>query len=193
MNDTLKFYNINALKYASDMGMPDENLNHFTKYLKSGAKVLELGTGSGADAEIMLANGFDVLPTDGSEELAAIATERLGRQVQIMQFNELEFDSAFDGVYACASLTHAERNLLPDIVIRINKALLGGGVVWASFKLGEAEGYDKFGRYYNYLTPEELISVWRRNGAWSEVNMNEWLGSGYDGVETKWAAITAFR
>lgn len=193
MNDTLKFYNHNAQKYAAEMGVTDEKLKHFTKWLKPGAKVLELGTGSGADADIMLSEGIDVLPTDGSAELAAVATERLGRPVQIMRFDELEFQNTFDGIYACASLTHAERRSLPHIISGINTALLDGGVVWASFKLGRGEGHDQFGRYYNYFTPGELISVWRENGVWSEVNMNEWLGSGYDGVETKWAAITAFR
>ncbi len=59
-----------------------------------------------------------------------------------MKFNELDAVEAYDGIYACASLTHARRNELPSILAKIRAALVDGGVVWASFKTGAQEDED---------------------------------------------------
>ena len=141
----------------------------------------------------MLDAGFDVDASDGSEELAKISSARLGRSVRTMAFNELDAIESYDGIYACASLTHARRSELPSIVAKIRAALVDGGVVWASFKTGAQEGEDSLGRYYNYLSPNELVTCWQDNGPWTRVKIQSWVGSGYDQRVTNWSAITAHR
>ena len=49
------------------------NTPAFLAMLPPGAQILELGTGGGQDAAFMLEQGFAVIPTDGSPELAAEA------------------------------------------------------------------------------------------------------------------------
>ncbi len=44
-----------------------------------------------------------------------------------------------DGVWACASLLHVARADSPAILRRIARALRPGGVLYCSFKLGDAE------------------------------------------------------
>lgn len=188
----LGFYDQHAATYAAD-SVTNPHLLSFLQRCRSGGRVLELGTGAGLDAKVMLDAGFDVDASDGSVELAKIASARLGQPVRTMTFNELDAVEAYDGIYACASLTHARRNELPSILAKIRAALVDGGVVWASFKTGAQEDEDSLGRYYNYLSPSELLTCWQDNGPWTRVEIESWVGSGYDQQVTNWSAITAYR
>jgi protein-L-isoaspartate O-methyltransferase len=112
-DNTLGFYNSNAIAYAADADTPNPKLFDFLKCCKPGSRILELGTGSGTDARAILDAGFQIDATDGSAELAAIASKRLGQPVRTMMFDELSAVEEYDGIYACASLTHVPRGELP--------------------------------------------------------------------------------
>ncbi|MFS8045754.1 class I SAM-dependent methyltransferase [Rhizobium sp. BR 314] len=188
---TSSFYTDNATLYAArDRNLPRKRLDAFLDTLPAGASILELGCGAGQDAAYMLSRGFDVAPTDGSAELAREAEKRIGRPVRIMRFETLDSVSAFDGIWAEASLLHVPRSTLPDVFRRILQALKTGGIFHASFKAGEAEGQDKFGRYYNYPSAtwlEERLST----AGWRIVAMTEADGGGFDGEPTRWLYVTA--
>ncbi|WP_337267460.1 class I SAM-dependent methyltransferase [Oryzifoliimicrobium ureilyticus] len=192
-DETLRFYNANAEAYAGDKKSPDPRLFAFLARCKPGGRILELGTGGGVDAAAIIGEGFDLDATDGSAELAAIATRQLGRPVRTMLFEELDAVAAYDGIYACASLTHVARTELADIIAKIHRALVDGGVVWASFKTGDGEATDAFERRYNFLPPEDLMSLWRSAAPWSELSQDQWLGSAYDRKSTEWLAVTAVK
>ena len=192
-DETVKFYNDNADEYAANDVGPNPRLFPFLQRCKAAGRVLELGTGGGFDAAAIINSGFDLDATDGSSELAAIAARRIGRPVRTMLFDELEAIDAYDGVYACASLTHVPRADLPGIIAKIYRALTSAGVAWASFKTGIHEGTDAFGRYYNYLSSDELIAVWRDAAPWSDIETESWLGGAYDRRATSWVAVTALR
>lgn len=190
---TLEFYNSNAVEYAADGNLPNPKLFSFLKRCKPGGRILELGTGGGVDAKAILDEGFLLDATDGSAELAAIASVRIGQPVKTMTFNELCAIKEYDGVYACAALTHAPRSELGFVIARIHASLADGGIVWASFKTGTSEGQDGLGRYYNYLSVADLIGYWQDNAPWTSVEVECWTGSAYDRRPTDWAAITAVR
>lgn len=192
-NGTINFYNENADDYAANDVGPNPRLFPFLQRCKAAGKVLELGTGGGFDALAIINGGFDLDATDGSSELAAIATRRIGRPVRTMLFDELEAIDAYDGVYACASLTHVPRADLRGVLQKVYRALTYGGVVWASFKAGLDEGTDAFGRHYNYLSAEELTAIWRDAAPWRDIETESWLGGAYDRKATSWVAVTAVR
>lgn len=187
---TIDFYDENAADYAADGGT-NPRLPAFLAQCRPGGRILELGTGGGFDARAILDAGFSLDATDGSAELAAIASVRLGQTVKVMLFNELDAVDLYDGVYACAALTHAPRADLGAVIGRIHRAMVPGGIVWASFKTGTAEGQDSLGRTYNYLSAAQLDQLWRANGTWAELTLESWLGSAYDRKPTEWAAVTA--
>jgi SAM-dependent methyltransferase len=192
-NETVKFYNDNADDYAANDVGPNPRLFPFLQRCKTAGKVLELGTGGGFDAAAIINGGFDLDATDGSSELAAIATRRLGRPVRTMLFDELDAIDVYDGIYACASLTHVPRADLQRIIAKVWRALTHGGVAWASFKIGHHEGTDAFGRYYNYLSEEELIASWGDAAPWHKIEREAWVGGAYDRKPTEWVAVTALR
>jgi SAM-dependent methyltransferase len=190
---TLGFYETNAEEYAVNKSIPNPRLFTFLDRCRSKGRVLELGTGGGIDAAAIIGRGFDLDATDGSSELAAIASRRIGRPVKTMLFDELDSVGIYDGVYACASLTHIPRAHLRGVIEKVYRAMIENGVVWASFKAGIGEGSDALGRHYNYLSQDELLWLWRAAAPWRTIEAEAWLGGAYDGNATEWVAITAMK
>ncbi|MEZ2127142.1 MULTISPECIES: class I SAM-dependent methyltransferase [unclassified Sinorhizobium] len=188
---TSSFYDENAEIYAvRRRTVPTQRLDAFLSELSPGAPVLELGCGGGHDCAYMLSKGFDVMPTDGSVELAKRAEKLLDRPVKVMRFESLDEENEYSGVWAEASLLHMPRAVLPDVLKRINRALKYGGILHASFKAGDAEGYDGFGRYYNYPSVAWLTER-LSEGGWRNVSIIERDGGGYDGKPTRWLYLAA--
>jgi SAM-dependent methyltransferase len=184
---TLRFYGENASAYAErEMSSRRVRLGRFLALLSPGATILELGCGAGFDTAEMLAQGFDVSATDGSPEMAAEASRRLGRPVGTLLFGDLEAVDAYDGVWANACLLHVPRNELAQILKLIWRALKPGGVFYASFKTGDAEGRDTLNRYYNYPSPEWLRETYADAGNWNSVDVASGEVIGFD---SKWAPM----
>lgn len=163
---TLQFYRSNAQSYADWAKAPSARLRGFLSRLPPDGSILELGCGAGNHSAVMLEAGFAVRATDGSPEMAAIASRRLGHPVEAMRFDELDAQEAYDGVWASACLLHVPRDELRAILARIHRALKPSGVFYASFKIGEGDGRDELGRYYNYPSPEWLQATYAAAGAW---------------------------
>ncbi|WP_304281088.1 bifunctional 2-polyprenyl-6-hydroxyphenol methylase/3-demethylubiquinol 3-O-methyltransferase UbiG [Caulobacter segnis] len=190
----MRFYADQASVYAANArSAPSRNLDAFLKRLPSGARVLELGCGDGRDSEAMLAQGFDVDATDGVAAMATQAEARLGRSVRVMRFDELDEEQAYDGVWANASLLHAPIPALPGVLERIFRALKPGGFHAASYKLGEGEGRDELGRYFNFLSGEALQAAYRQSAAWEILSLQRQVGGDYAGGRRPWGAITVRR
>jgi len=110
-----------------------------------------------------------------------------------MRFGELDAVERYDAVWASASLLHVPRGELPDVLTRIHRALRPGGLHFASYKGGGAEGRDRFGRYFNYLARDEVEVLYRGAGSWDMFDLSEGLGGGYDGAQGPWVQIMVRR
>ena len=191
---TLRFYDDQAAVYAAHA--PDQASRHlagFQSRLAAGARILELGCGGGRDSRAMLDQGFDLDPTDGSPAIAREASARLGRPVRVLRFDQLDAVAAYDAVWAHASLLHVPRAGLPGVLARIFRSLRPGGLHFANFKGGGAEGRDGHGRYFNYLSAQQVGEAYARSAAWDVLSIEEGLGGGYDGRQGPWIAITVRR
>lgn len=191
MGTTDRFYRENAEAYVA-AGRHRDNpwRTRFISALAPGAGVLELGCGGGYDTEALLRAGLVVTPTDGIAEMVEVARKRLGVPVEILRFTDLDAESRYDGVYANACLLHAPRMDMPDILARIHRALKPDGLFYASFKAGEREGYDGLARYYNYPNQEWLRAACLAAG-WSQIEIEEADGTGYDRQPTRWLHVYA--
>jgi SAM-dependent methyltransferase len=169
-DDTLQFYRRNAEAYAGWAKAPSSRLKGFLALLPPGGSILELGCGAGNHSAEMLAAGFNLRATDGSPEMAGIASKRLGHPVEAMLFDELDEHEAYDGIWASACLLHVPREELAGILVRIHRALKFDGLFYASYKVGEGDGRDSLGRYYNYASPEWLQATYGAAGPWSPIS-----------------------
>ena len=156
-NNTLNYYNSKATTFVADtVNVSFTSLQDtFLEYLPSHGTILDFGCGSGRDAKYFLSKGYSVDAIDGSGELCKIASEFTGIPVKHMLFAELDETEKYDGIWACASILHVEKDKLPDILEKMTNALKTNGVIYASFKNGEFEG-EKNGRYFTYLTEESF-------------------------------------
>ncbi len=191
---TLDFYRANATTYAETTGgRRSPRLAAFIAALPAGARVLELGAGSGYHAAEMARCGIDIDATDASAELAAEAQRRIGRPVRLLRFADLAADREYDGVWASASLLHAPVEELTEDLGRIHRALKPGGLFVASFKAGQGEGRDGLGRYYNYPDRAGLLAHYKAAAPWGDLRLETAMGSGYDKLPTEWLWVTARR
>ena len=65
-----------------------------------------------------------------------------------MQFQDIDFNEAFDGIWASASLLHVPSDELELVLSNLRNALKPNGFLYASFKKGDFEGM-RNGRYFN--------------------------------------------
>jgi SAM-dependent methyltransferase len=183
-DETLQFYRRNAEAYAGWAKAPSTQLKGFLELLPPGGSILELGCSAGNHSSVMLADGFKVRATDGSPEMAAIASRRLGQSVDAMRFDELDAREAYDGVWASACLLHVPRDELTGILERIRRALRPDGVFYASFKIGEGDGgRDSLGRYYNFPSPEWLEATYAAAGSWRSLSSDTSKIRSFDGTQ----------
>jgi SAM-dependent methyltransferase len=181
-DQTLQFYRSNAQSYADWAKAPSARLKGFLALLPPGGAILELGCGAGNHSAEMLAAGFRLRATDGSPEMAEIASRRLSHPVETMRFDELDEQNTYDGVWASACLLHVPRDQLGNILRRIRRALKPDGLFYASFKIGERDGRDNLGRYYNYPSPQWLQATYAAAGEWSAVSSDTSEIKSFDGT-----------
>jgi len=185
--DTIAFYQARAPHYVLKFGQaPSYQLDPFLDRLPEGASVLELGCGGGQDSARIAARGFVVDATDGTPAMVAKANERFGVGARVMAFDKLVAKAAYDGVWAHASLLHCPRAALADVLMRIDRALRPGGWFFANYKLGEAEGRDDLGRFYNFPDADWLTAQYATSAGWQIAETRRYTAGGFDNVERDW-------
>lgn len=163
--NTLEYYNKNAQLYCEQtiVGDLQENYDRFLKQLPNNAYILDFGCGSGRDSKYFIDNGYKVKAIDGSIEMCKLASKYINQEVKCMKFDELKDRDTYDGIWACSSILHIEKDELSSVLNKMIDALKANGVIYTSFKKGT--GYEvKEGKYYNYLTREEMEENLRKIG-----------------------------
>lgn len=158
--NTLDYYNKNAKLYFEQTieGDLKENYDKFLSKIPRESYILDFGCGSGRDSKYFIENGYKVKAIDGSIEMCKLASEYINQDVECMKFDELNEENTYDAIWACSSILHVEKEELPNILNKMIRALKPNGVIFTAFKKGE--GYEiKEGKYYNFLTKEELEKI----------------------------------
>lgn len=164
-NINIEYYNQNANDFYASTIDADMSLwrDEFERLLPDGGRILDAGCGSGRDSKAFIQHGFSVVSIDASKEMCKLASELTGQEVWTMRFDEMNFEDEFDGIWACASLLHVSSEELPFILQKMRRALDKGGVMYASFKLGNGL-LTKGERTFLSFNEDELISVFEKEG-----------------------------
>lgn len=160
MNTTIDYFNEKAEKQFHDAFTitARDNQDRFLSYLEPGSLILDFGCGSGRDSAYFMEKGYRVVPSDGSEGMCRLASEYLKMPVKCMEFNELDEENAYDGIFASASVMHLEYEKLLEVFPKMIRALKDNGILYVSFKYGTQDGY--LGkRYYTYMTEERFADM----------------------------------
>ena len=153
-NTTLNYYNTNSEEYFNST--KSINMTHlykdFLNFIPPNGAILDLGCGSGRDSLYFKNKGYKITSVDGSKELANLAESLLTEKVIVSNFEDLDLNITYDGIWACASLLHVKRDDLLKLLIKYSKNLNSNGVFYLSFKYGDTEHIDEKGRYFNCYT-----------------------------------------
>lgn len=129
-----------------------------TAGLAPGARILDVGSGSGRDLRRLREAGFDALGVDASAELAKLA-RRYG-PVLVGDVRDLHFDDgSFDAVLACAVLLHLPLDEARDAARELARVVRPGGQVVVTVKAGEGTTVDSAGRFFQLFTDTELDNL----------------------------------
>lgn len=158
--NTIEYYNKNAQTYFEQT--VESNLqvvyDEFLSRIPANSYILDFGCGSGRDSKFFIENGYKVRAIDGSIKMCKLASKYINQDVECMKFEELDEENIYDGIWACSSIVHVEKEKLPNILNKMIKALKQNGVIFVSFKKGT--GYEiKEGKYYNFLVKEEFEKI----------------------------------
>ncbi len=137
----------------------------FRERLAPGARLLEIGAGTGQDSAYFQEEGFGVVATD----LSAVMVEHCrakGIEAHVMDFLHLDFPAgSFDAVFALNCLLHVPNHDLPAVLAAIRAIVAPGGLVFVGVYGGNesAEGPndDDFHvppRFFSWRTDELLLS-----------------------------------
>ena len=144
---TISFYDSDPEGYAESTFHRDVSSSRkvFASGLRPGARILDLGCGSGRDTIAFRGEGFQVVPVDGSEGMCRAAETAIGEQVRLLSFEDLDYEDEFDGVWACASLLHLGYTELRDVLVLIRRALRDDGIHRRGCRVRGGEGVGRPG------------------------------------------------
>ena len=159
VDTTIQYYEEHAEEFAANtLGADMASIrSRFLAYLSTGCRILDFGCGTGRDAKAFLDLGYEVTAIDGSEALCQIARSLTGLPVQCLDFRcftPVEGEG-YEGVWACASLLHLQKDELLPVMKVLSQALIPGGAFYVSFKYGTFEG-ERNGRHFTDFTPEDF-------------------------------------
>lgn len=192
MDNTINYYDKNAEQFVSGTVTADMCgiLEKFLKYVSKNGKVLDVGCGSGRDSEYFLNNGYEVDAIDASYEMCRVTSKKIGKKVDCIRFEDIEYKKEYDGIWACASLLHLGKALQEGVWIKLNDALKLGGAIYASYKLGSFDAY-RNGRHYSDYQEDEISALIKKCG----LHVAEiWISNDVRlGNETKWINVIAMK
>lgn len=194
---TRKYYDANASQYfrstkAVDLGAVWER---FERAIRPGARVVDVGCGSGRDLRRFRTRGLHPTGLDSSEPLVILARRFSECEVVHGRIEDLPFEAGrFEGVWAMASLHHLQPLVLPAALAECRRVLAPHGTLFLSNKVGSGPMIDGEGRFINAMRAHEWSLLLKENGfrvkdAREELEAPETCGR----VGVRWAQVLAER
>ena len=154
VDTTIQYYEEHAEEFAANTLDADMKSirSRFLAYLPVGGRILDFGCGTGRDSKAFLDLGYDVTAIDCSEALCRIIRSLTGLLVRCLDFRKYtsEDGEAYEGIWACASLLHLQKDELLPVMKVLSQALIPGGAFYTSFKYGTFEGERKRQAFYRF-------------------------------------------
>ena len=139
---------------------PGPFLAPFAARLLPGARVVDIGCGSGRDLLWLKKKGFDPVGVERSQGLADLARHHSGCRVISGDFHCFDFSGMeADGILLAGALVHLEKTQVLPVLERILQGLKPEGILFFSVKQGEGCTADGFGRRFHLWHREEPHSV----------------------------------
>ena len=198
---TVASYDAAAEAYAAGLLEPSADVlagyDGFAGLLANGARVLEIGSGSGRDAAALEERGLSVRRTDITPAfvrmLRAAGHDATRLDPLVDDLTDPHHEGGYDGVWASASLLHVRREDLPTVLRNLASVTRDGGVLHLALKEGDGARFSTHGevagpRHFTFWREEGLRAVLAATG-WDVRSLVHATGSRDQG----WLDVTALR
>jgi SAM-dependent methyltransferase len=194
---TIRHYEENAAGLVVRYGAATEPLRvTFRNTFKAGDRVLDIGSGTGRDLQILLNQGCDAYGAEPSSSMRDTAVKHnvklAGRMVDA-GLPELgkPFGGNFDGITCTAVLMHLPKAEQLDAAMAIRNNLKVNGVLLLSFPVSrtglDGQDRDEFGRLFTAIDPDETQLLFERIGFALE---EKWISEdGLGRVDQQWQVM----
>jgi SAM-dependent methyltransferase len=154
-----------------------EGTDRFIKLVGQGARVLDIGCGSGVKSKYLKEHGLEVVGIDLSSGMIDIAK----RELPDIEFHALDLKEAwrleglFDGLFMQAVLLHVPKAEAAERIATLAQKLRPGGLFYIAVKAKREGGVDEeiktendygyeYQRFFSYYTPQEIKSFFTNLG-----------------------------
>lgn len=174
----------------------------FAGLLEHGARVLEIGSGSGRDAALLEQRGLSVRRTDITPAFVRLL-RAAGHEASVLDplvddlsdpDTGLSAGAPYDGVWASASLLHVRREDLPRVLRNLAAVTREGGVLHLAVKEGDGARFSAHGtisgpRHFTFWREDELRAVLTDTG-WDVRSLSHGIAGPHG---ANWLDVTALR
>jgi SAM-dependent methyltransferase len=193
VSKTLDYYEKHATELSAFYESTQLDSFHLAlqEFFFPGARLIEIGCGSGRDAARVLAEGYEVEAIDGSrkllDEAIRLHPELAGHLCQIQLPAILPYeDHQFDGFYSVACLMHFSGEELAGILTELHRITRpeGRGLVSVPACRDDVDfdGHDEHGRLFNVLPEQTWKAIFQQNGFLARAGNPEPDSRGRDGI-----------
>lgn len=164
--ETIRTYNATADQYDQETApfwdkFPVGIFREFQARVSKGI-VLDMGSGSGRDGQIITGGGIKIVCLDASTTMTRITQKKGLPTVQADLLDPPFKDSSFAGIWAYTSLLHIPKDLFPDSLHQIwqlleEEGILGLGLIEGSGEGRVADPDTELPRYFAYYSISEII------------------------------------
>ncbi len=165
-HEVLHWYEQNARHYATliDPQPPaarEDALRRLIAELPDGGTILEIGSGTGRDANFLESLGVQVCRTDATAAFIALQAER-GQVVRKLNILTDELPSGVSGVLAMCVLLHVSRDQTDGVLGKVSTALVPSGVFLVSVREDGGTGVTAWSRpaFVERLRQAGLHVIW---------------------------------
>lgn len=164
------FYNNNAKSYAESTFNTEFAKTVFLGMEKclmlnpEDKTILDIGCGSGRDANHLISLGYKVDAFDQSEAMIEQAKSLTGLNdvFHVGSAQNFVANKTYDFAYSIACLLHLDDKEFINAIENIKSHLNDNGQFYFTVKKGIGEELDEAGRYFNYYTIEKLEYVCKK-------------------------------
>lgn len=159
MDRTLASYEASARDYNAIVAghRPPEiedAVRRMMQRVPAGGTVLEIGSGSGQDADFVESLGGVVRRTDAVQAFLDLQAER-GKKGELLNVVTDALGGPCDAILAMCVLIHVDRAQIAPVLRKVFDALAPGGVFLAAMRIGEGE---TLGDYQTVYWPKDAFA-----------------------------------
>ncbi|NEA31245.1 methyltransferase domain-containing protein [Streptomyces sp. SID13031] len=142
-NLTIESYERDALDYAAQIGdfpppVIEGALLRLVEAIPPGGRVLEVGSGTGRDADFIESCGESVRRTDATRAFRGLQVAR-GKQVEPLDVIRDDLGGPYDGILALCVFIHVDRDSTLSVLRKVAAALRPAGAFLVSVREGSGE------------------------------------------------------